>query len=58
MFLCTVAAASFSQSSYTVDEDAGAVDIEVLLNQTICKPVTVIVTPQVQSPVDASSKPH
>ena len=55
IFLSAEVTATFETDSYTVNEDAGFVDIEVLLNETSCKNVTVIVTPQVQSPVNASS---
>ena len=41
---------------YVVKEDDGFVNLTVSLDQPSCVDVTVVVVPQEQSPVDASSK--
>jgi len=56
IFLCAGVEATVERTSYTVDEDIGVASITILLDQTTCKTITITVTPQVQSPVDASSK--
>lgn len=45
-----------AHTSYKVNEKDHFANITVLLDQPSCEAVTVIAVPQVQSPVDASSK--
>ena len=47
---------TFGNFIYIVREDDGFVNLTVLLDQPSCVSVTVVVVPQEQSPVDASSK--
>ena len=54
--LYTGSVATVESTSYMVIENAGTVGIGVILDQPNCQPVNFILTPQVQSPVDASSK--
>jgi len=44
------------QTSYTAKEDDGFADITISLDKPSCVNVTVLVVPQEQSPVDASSE--
>jgi len=44
------------RTSYTVNENAGFAKVVFLLDQASCIDVTVVVTPQEQTPVDASCK--
>ena len=55
-YLYTGSVATVESTSYTVNENAGSVGIGVRLDRANCQPVNFILTPQVQSPVDASSK--
>lgn len=55
MFFCIGVVANFSQSSYTVNENAGTADIDILLDRPNCEPVTITVLPAEKSPVNASS---
>ena len=50
------AKATVNRTSYAVNEDGGTVDIDILLDQPNCMSITIIVTPQEQLPVNASSK--
>ncbi|XP_065918054.1 uncharacterized protein [Dysidea avara] len=52
---CIRAEATVERTSYPVNEDAGFANIAILLDQPSCIDVTVIVIPQEQRPVDASS---
>ena len=56
IFLFAGAVATVEQTSYTVNEDVGTADIVISLDQPNCEPVNIILTPQEQTPVDASSK--
>ena len=52
------AVATVEQISYTVFEDVGTADIVIVLDQSKCVPVYIILEPKEQIPVDASSKQH
>ena len=54
--LYTGSVAAVESTSYTVNKNAGSVGIGVRLDWANCETVNFILTPQVQSPVDASSK--
>ena len=43
-------------TSHTVVEDAGPAVIGISLDQPNCVDIVIVLTPQEQSPVDASSK--
>jgi len=43
-------------TSYTVNENKGFAKVVFFLDQASCIDVTVVVTPQEQTPVDASCK--
>ena len=47
---------TFESMLYVADEGDGFVNLTVLLDQPSCHDVTVVVVPQEQSPVDASSE--
>ena len=50
---------TFEDTTYTVNEDAGAVEIKLLLDQPSCLPINVIVQPVIRdgdSSIVASSK--
>lgn len=56
IFLFAGAVATVDQTSYRVNEDVGTADIIIMLDQPNCEPVNIILTPQEQTPIDASSK--
>ena len=58
IFLFAGSVATVEQTSYTVPEDIGTADIVIVLDRSNCVPVDIILNPEEQTPVDASSKQH
>ena len=47
---------TIKRSKYTAKESDGFVDVTILVDTPNCKPITVIVQPKEQTPIDASGK--
>ena len=54
--LCAGSVATVVRTPYIVNEDAGTVGIGIIIDQPTCVTLNFTLTPQEQSPVDASSK--